>query len=116
MILDYLDKLPNKIKIEDYRDYMPYKVCTGGSYLTYFTLVKLENGSKYQKIYGTTSPNQFNRATGKFRDKSIDDSIAENYTYLSSEEMKALVLDYINKNSKDIKLYIDDELFFANLG
>lgn len=112
MIENQLADLPNKIRIEDYRDFMPYRVCTGGSFLTYFTLEKINTVKKYKKIYGTTSPNQFNKATGKFRDKSVDDTIEKNYQFLTYDEMKALVLEYINKNSKEIKLYFDEEEVF----
>lgn len=109
MIKAYLSRLPKTIRIEDYRDFMPYKVCTGGNFLTYFTLVKMEEKNKYKKVYGTTSPNRFNKATGRFRDKSVDDSKEESYSFLSYEEMITLVLDYTNKKSKEIKLYIDDQ-------
>ena len=107
MLEDKLSTLPNTIRIDDYRDYMPYKVCTGGSYLSFIVLEKENSKHRYKKIYGTTSPNRFNRATGKFRDNSIDDTLESSYEYLTYDEMQAFVNSYVIKKSKDIKLFFD---------
>lgn len=107
MIQNQLTELPREIVIKDYREYMPYKVCTGGSYLTFVTLEKQAENKRYKKIYGTESPNSFNKATGKFRDKTVDDTLEESYEYLTYTEMQAFVMEYANKKSQDIKIYID---------
>ena len=109
MLDEMMKKSPKRIRIEDYRDYMPYKVCTGGSFFSFVTLERLKDNT-YKKIFGTSSPNRFNKATGKFRDNSVDDTLDENYSYLSSDEVIVYLKGFINLDSNDVKIFFDDKL------
>lgn len=48
MLDEMIKKSPKRIRIEDYRDYMPYKVCTGGSFFSFVTLERLKDNT-YKK-------------------------------------------------------------------
>ena len=109
MLDELIKQQPENIRIEDYRDYMPYKVCTGDSFFSFVTLERNQNNT-YKKIFGTSSPNKFNKATGKFRDKSVDDTLDESYSYLSLDEVIVYLRSFTNLNSNDVKIFFDDKL------
>lgn len=109
MLNELMKQQPKRIKIEDYRDYMPYKVCTGGSFYSFVILERSPNNT-YKKIFGTSSPNKFNKATGKFRDKSVDDALDESYSYLSPNEVIGYLKKFVHLNSHDVKIFFDDKL------
>ena len=45
MLDELIKQQPENIRIEDYRDYMPYKVCTGGSFFSFVTLERNQNNT-----------------------------------------------------------------------